>query len=40
MSAHKIGRQWGFELSEIDEWIRSWQTADKLGAESEDNNNA
>ena len=40
MPAHKIGRQWRFKLSEIDEWIRSGQAAEKLGTESEDNDNA
>lgn len=25
--AHKIGRQWKFKLSEIDEWVRSGNSA-------------
>jgi DNA binding domain, excisionase family len=25
--AHKIGRQWKFKLSEIDEWVRSGKSA-------------
>lgn len=33
--AHKVGRQWKFKISEIDEWIRSGETADKESKESE-----
>lgn len=29
MSAHKVGRNWKFKVSEVDEWIKSGQTADK-----------
>ena len=29
MPAHKVGRQWKFKISEIDEWIRSGSAADK-----------
>lgn len=25
--AHKIGRQWEFKLSEVDEWIKSGKSA-------------
>ena len=27
--AHKIGRQWKFKLSEVDEWIRSGGAAEE-----------
>ena len=27
--AHKIGRQWKFKLSEIDEWVKSGKSANK-----------
>jgi excisionase family DNA binding protein len=27
--AHKVGRQWKFKISEIDEWICSGKEADK-----------
>ena len=26
--AHKIGKQWRFKISEIDEWVRSGKSAD------------
>ncbi|KJS75648.1 MAG: hypothetical protein JL56_07495 [Desulfotomaculum sp. BICA1-6] len=29
MPAHKVGRQWKFKISEIDEWIRSGEAAEK-----------
>ena len=29
MPAHKVGRQWKFKISEVDEWIRSGSAADK-----------
>lgn len=29
MPAHKVGRQWKFKISEVDEWIRSGEAADK-----------
>lgn len=28
MPAHKVGRQWKFKISEVDEWIRSGGAAD------------
>ncbi len=28
MPAHKIGRNWKFKISEIDEWIRSGQASE------------
>jgi excisionase family DNA binding protein len=34
MPAHKVGRQWKFKISEIDEWIRSGNAADKEETES------
>ncbi|MBP6917613.1 MAG: helix-turn-helix domain-containing protein [Legionellaceae bacterium] len=27
---HRVGRQWRFKLSEIDEWVRSGSAADQL----------
>jgi excisionase family DNA binding protein len=32
MPAHKVGRQWKFKITEVDEWIRSGGAADKPGA--------
>lgn len=29
MPAHKIGRQWKFKLSEIEEWVKSGKSAFK-----------
>jgi len=29
MPAHKVGRQWKFKISEVDEWIRSGNAADR-----------
>lgn len=29
MPAHKVGRNWKFKVSEVDEWIKSGQAADK-----------
>jgi excisionase family DNA binding protein len=29
MPAHKVGRQWKFKVSEVDDWIRSGGAADK-----------
>lgn len=29
MPAHKLGRQWRFKISEVDEWIRSGAAAEK-----------
>lgn len=26
--AHKIGKQWKFQLSELDEWVKSGQSAE------------
>lgn len=34
MPAHKVGRQWKFKISEIDEWIRSGAATDKESKES------
>jgi excisionase family DNA binding protein len=28
MPAHKLGRQWRFKVSEVDEWLRSGNAAD------------
>lgn len=38
MPAHKVGRQWKFKISEIDEWIRSGAASDKEEANSEGEN--
>ncbi len=27
--AHKIGKQWKFKCSELDDWVKSGQSADK-----------
>ena len=27
MPAHKIGRQWKFKLSEVDDWVKSGKSA-------------
>lgn len=35
MPAHKVGRQWKFKISEIDEWVRSGEAAVKASKESE-----
>lgn len=35
MPAHKVGRQWKFKVSEVDEWIRSGGAADKTNANDE-----
>jgi excisionase family DNA binding protein len=29
MPAHKVGRNWKFKVSEVDEWIKSGQAAEK-----------
>lgn len=34
MPAHKLGRQWRFKISEVDEWLRSGDAAD-IEAQSE-----
>lgn len=31
MPAHKLGRQWRFKISEVDEWLRSGNAADVEG---------
>jgi excisionase family DNA binding protein len=31
MPAHKLGRQWRFKISEVDEWLRSGNAADVKG---------
>ena len=33
MPAHKVGRQWKFKVSEVDEWIRSGGAAEKVTGE-------
>ena len=35
MPAHKVGRQWKFKVSDVDEWIRSGGAADKTNTEDE-----
>lgn len=35
MPAHKLGRQWRFKISEVDEWLRSGNAAD-VEADTED----
>lgn len=35
MPAHKVGRQWKFKISEIDEWVRSGEAADRTSKEPE-----
>ena len=35
MPAHKVGRQWKFKVSDVDEWIRSGGAADKATFEDE-----
>jgi excisionase family DNA binding protein len=37
MPAHKVGRQWKFKVSEVDEWIRSGGAADKAETDSTEN---
>jgi excisionase family DNA binding protein len=37
MPAHKVGRQWKFKVSEVDDWIRSGGAADKADAEGTEN---
>jgi excisionase family DNA binding protein len=32
MPAHKVGRQWKFKVSEVDEWIRSGAAAENYSA--------
>ncbi len=31
MPAHKLGRQWRFKISEVDEWLRSGNAANVEG---------
>lgn len=31
--AHKVGRQWKFKLSEVDEWVKSGKSATVCGGE-------
>ena len=33
MPAHKVGKLWKFQISEVDNWIRSGQAAEGLGDE-------
>ena len=35
MPAHKVGRQWKFKISEVDEWIRSGAAASRAGSDEE-----
>lgn len=37
MPAHKVGRQWKFKVSEVDEWIRSGGAADKTSSGEDEN---
>ena len=37
MPAHKIGRQWKFKISEVDEWIRSGAAAERPTAVDDEN---
>ena len=30
MPGHRVGRRWMFKQSEVDEWVRSGQAADRL----------
>lgn len=32
MPAHKVGRQWKFKISEVDNWIRSGKAADSANS--------
>ena len=36
MPAHKVGRQWKFKISEVDDWIRSGGAADKANADDDE----
>ena len=36
MPARKVGRQWKFKVTEVDEWIRSGGAADKPGTDAAD----
>ena len=38
MPAHKVGRQWKFKVSEVDDWIRSGGAADKTNSGEDENN--
>ncbi len=41
MPAHKLGRQWRFKISEVDEWLRSGNATDaeeEIEAASESDN--
>jgi len=29
MPAHKVGRQWKFKISEVDEWVRAGNAGEK-----------
>ncbi len=29
MPAHKVGRQWKFQVSEVNEWVRAGNTGEK-----------
>lgn len=34
MPAHRVGRLWKFQVTEVDEWVRSGQADDSTDAES------
>ena len=38
MPAHKVGRQWKFKVSEVDDWIRSGGASDKTNSGEDENN--
>jgi len=31
MPAHKVGKQWRFQSTEVDEWVRSGGSAEEVG---------
>ncbi len=38
MPAHKLGRQWRFKISEVDEWLRSGDSAEADGTDANELN--
>lgn len=40
MPAYKVGRQWKFKLSEIDEWVRSGGAAEEETRQKEEDRDA
>ncbi len=38
MPAHKLGRQWRFKISEVDEWLRSGDAAEADGTDANELN--